>query len=140
MSAHISPAFAGANAAVLFGGNVLGLGRAVAGATAFTTIFVSEKFIEDLTDQVTTFLSDNNIFSFAGDDADDLLSVAQDCMPIAASALTLYASMYAVTTVLSLASISVATLSIPGALGVSLITPLPEAIANVAITHIQEEL
>ena len=124
---------AAAAASATFGGNILGLGRALAGATALTTAFGAEKFIEAFTDQVINDLETNNDFSFAGDYEASLYETASLCIPVAANSLVLYASMYAVTTVLSLASISVATFSLPGALGVSLIT----AVATSAIDSIQ---
>ncbi len=111
---YIAPALTGVAAAASFGGDILSLGRATAGLTVFSTLFGAEKRIENITLQATDYLN-----KFSRDWISDRLFFTKDIALIAAQALALYAGMYAVSTALSLASLSIGTFSLNGALGLS---------------------
>ena len=127
MNINISSALAGATAATLFGENILGLGRAVAGATAFTTAFGSNDLIENISSQTADMVSYEN---------GRLHPVAKLITSVSLNALALYATMFAVTTALSFTSVPVAAFSFTGALGISTVS----AIASKAFSFVQNDL
>ena len=118
MNPCTAPVFTALMAATFAGKSTLS--RCIAGAAGFTTVFGSQKFVEDIGSKIANSLEENNYLSFAEDtNTEDLKKIVKSICQIAINTFSLFSCMWIASTILPVASFS-----LPGAFLISSLTTI----------------